>query len=288
MLTYQRKHQGLGVLGPRYADRKEIEAFDTLIASQRTKNIANVFWTGGYDSTYVLLRLLLDDNRTVQPLYLMGTVDTGISRNLHRTNREKEALARQSVIEAIQRDFPLRAHDLLPVQELDWVPRDVIVSKAIKNLALFPSLHNQYEAMARFAKFYRIQVHIGVIGIEGEAGGAFPTDKWGTYLRRDLQRPEHVLTESQVVVKSKDANHPFSNLIFPTAFSTKKRALTDADTKGYKHILMLTWSCWFPTPEGQACHMCDMCKHRVIPHPGNTDETPTRLQRILHHIRNRR
>ncbi len=285
MLAYERKQQGRGFFGPSRKDNREIKAFDALIAQQRDKNIAYVFWTGGFDSSYGVLRLLLDEKRIVQPLYLKGAVDSGIFQGLHRANRTYEKKARDQIEAQIKQQYSARASDLLPVQEFDYMPKDKAIVNAVQHLKLFPARFNQYEAMARFAKFYRIQVHVGVIGIEGEKGAPLPTDAWGTHLRSALQRPQNVLHTSYVTIA--DQKHPMSNLIFPTAFSSKRRALAGATQKGYDNILRLTWSCWYPI-NGKACKTCDMCRHRVLPHPGDTNTKPSADALLRAFLRNHR
>ena len=55
----------------------------------------------------------------------------------------------------------------------------------------------------------------------------------------------------------------FRYLSFPTLNYNKKDMLNIATKNGYRDILQLTWSCWYPI-NGKPCKRCIMCRERII------------------------
>lgn len=226
------------------------------------RGVVFLFWTGGYDSTFRLLQAVIDEGRTVQPVYLTGKIDNCPTCQYYRKNREQEFTAMKNVVTMVREKYPTLGDKILPLVTVDTVPENKELSEVFHRMRLhnFGRRFNQYEAMARLATHYQIPMEIGTVGIEGEGDGNLPMDRWGVYLRKNLIPKE----EGKFGVK--DPSSPVYYLRFPVAYISKKQMLEIAKKNGYDSILRKSWSCWFPK-NGQPCGRCPMCRSRVISHP---------------------
>ena len=74
-------------------------------------NTVNLLWTGGWDSTFRLLQIIFEENRKVQPYYIVDLsrsswkveIDTtaNFRRFLHRNHPESRTLLKPLVIEDV-------------------------------------------------------------------------------------------------------------------------------------------------------------------------------------------
>ena len=56
----------------------------------------------------------------------------------------------------------------------------------------------------------------------------------------------------------------FKNFRFSICHLTKNEMKEIALKNNFFYILNITWSCWYPTKEGQPCGKCQMCIKRII------------------------
>ena len=82
---------------------KNIEKF----ANARVDEIHYMFWTGGYDSTFRLCELLIDQKKTVQPLYVSLVLDNdclseeSCNKLWLRRNRKEEGKSMNKIRKAL-------------------------------------------------------------------------------------------------------------------------------------------------------------------------------------------
>jgi len=223
------------------------------------KNIETyyIFWTGGFDSTFLLCHWVISLGRRVQPIYIQSHLDNSLEGDYFRRNRKEELRARQKIIADIKKTFPHTRELLLPTIEVHQEPHDSEFKRKFDNMDLFRRTVNQYRFMAEWAKDFKKPISIGSVGINHQS-----TDQWGKYLWENLV-PDPTDSKNHM---DKNPDSPLSGLRFPLAFTTKKDILSVAQKERYDHILKLTWSCWFPK-NGIPCGRCLMCQERIVSHP---------------------
>ena len=130
------------------------------MSRQKIKQPRYVFWTSGWDSTYMVIKLLRD-GYTVQPIYII---------NPKRKSRHHELLALQSLSRLISQR--IKTGELLPYQTFDLrtVKTDPAITQAFTNIMdQLPEgqrpLGYQYCYLANFAKQHPEFPVIG-IGLE--------------------------------------------------------------------------------------------------------------------------
>ena len=235
-------------------DFKEKEYFNT-----KKPEIVHLFWTGGYDSTFRLCQALIDENKIVQPYYMIVKVDNCKKCKFERQNRGKELETMNKIINHLKKKYPVKSKNLRKLKLIKHIPANSYITNTFYNLKLhnYRRRYNQYEAMCRYANANNKMMEVGTVGIFGQGNGKRPNDGWGTYLRNNL-----VNNKGNFSVI--DPKSPIHNLRFPVVFISKKDMLTIAKRNGYEDVVRSSWSCWFPQ-NGKPCKKCLMCIDRVIP-----------------------
>jgi len=227
--------------------------------------IVNLFWTGGYDSTFRVCQAVIEQNKIVQPYYILANIDNCKGCTFYRKNRKQEMNAIKNVINKLASKYPNKARNILPVRIIEqYPPDDYELTKKFHDMKLHSvnRKFNQYEAMCRYAKSNNIRIEIGTVGILGE-DSILPKDNWGMYLRNNLKYKDG---NYQV----EDKSSPIYYLDFPIAFLSKKEIWKIAKKNKYDDILLESWSCWFPI-NGKPCGKCPMCKNRIIKYPKRSE-----------------
>ena len=218
------------------------------------KDIHYIFWTGGYDSTFLVVYYLMytDINTRIQPIYLFGCVDNDVCDNQKtRQNKQKELNAMKTISENIP--YNLRAK-LNPLLIIDTVPIDNEIDNMAKDLYRIGHStrpRNQYTSMAQVCKDLNITASVGIVRSDDEH------DTWKNLILNNDSSIDYSYNEMK--------NYSLlSRFIFPIAFLSKKDMLSIAKNQGFDHILNMTWTCWFPNENGQKCGECAMCLERII------------------------
>ena len=221
----------------------------------------NLYWTGGFDSTFLLCHYLIDLKRIVRPIYITAHIDNKKGDDYYRRNRKQEVSAINRILWLLKKKFPEVDKRILPVKLVEdiEIPNEYLV--AFNKLNLFDRAINQYVYLAYYAYSEQIPIMIGTVGIIGEGTGKdLPSDRWGIYLRQHLTKnpKNEYLAKDTPVLKY---------LRFPLAYLSKRKIYDIAKHGNYHTILKETWSCWFPLENGTPCEDCPMCQERIITHP---------------------
>src|SRR5688572_24640635 len=109
----------------------------------------HLLWTGGWDSTYRLLYLVVCQGRAVVPHYM---VDPG------REGAAFEQRAMDAIRRAAAQDFPGREHLIAPtiVTPLASIPADPEITGKFTRLRATAKLGTQYEILARYIAANRL------------------------------------------------------------------------------------------------------------------------------------
>ncbi|RZT18629.1 hypothetical protein EV589_2889 [Mycobacterium sp. BK558] len=200
-----------------------------------------VLWTAGWDSTFRVADLLLNQDAVVQPWYAVDR---------HRRSAVTE-LATQDVIRTSLAELdPGTAERLLPTRIVDVkdIPPAPEISAAFRRLRSKRFLGDQYEWLARLAEHRQLtlelSIHYDDRAHEVLAGEV--EDDGGTY---------------QLVAHPGDpALEIFRRFRFPLFDTTKMDMESAARRGGFSGVMEQTWFCHSPL-RGQPCGYCNPCRY---------------------------
>jgi len=227
-----------------------------------------LYWTGGYDSTFRLCEMLLNERKIVQPFYVSLALDNdcqteeSCTKVWVRRNRKEEKQAMLRIRRELGRLYPKAAARLLPTIYIDTDIDDDSFNKAFDakfyedNLWPGKRKKHQYLFLSKFAYYHKLPIDIGVLGIHDKS-------KFAQFLQANLIQYKSGPLQSKNY-KIKQPEHFMEYLRFPLFGRSKSDLLAKAKKHGYDNILKYTWSCWFPNKSGTPCGKCPMCKERIV------------------------
>jgi hypothetical protein len=234
-----------------------------------------LYWTGGFDSTFRLCEMLINERKIVQPVYVALALDNQCeteetcNKLWVRRNRKQEKLAMLKIRAMLNSKYPYTQKTLLPTIYVDEDIADATFNQAFEALFyednLWPGKRkkHQYLFLAKYAYYNKIYIDCGVLGIHDK-------QKFAQFLKANLKPIKtgpHASNNYQLGLQ----NHFMHYMRFPLFGRTKLQCLEKAKKYGYDPVLKLSWSCWFPnSATGKPCGKCPMCKERVITHPGSS------------------
>lgn len=209
----------------------------------------DLFWTGGWVSTFRLLSALQMEEVRVRPHYVLDPSSP-------RTELEIDAM--QHVRRAVQSWRPELAERLLPTAStsLDDLAEDDVGAARFERLSARAGLGRHYEWVSRYAR------HAGLDELEvGSHRGDPAVALLGDELRRVREQP---FATYRLAPEAKDSDLGiFSRLTFPLADLTRGDMRRIALERGFLDTLDLTWFCTSPR-RGAPCGVCDKCHAAVV------------------------
>ena len=112
--TFDKNHPVIGPNWNTHYSHEPSEPFVSQATDVDSSEPVRIFWTGGFDSTFRVLQALLDENRTVIPYYLSGSIDNIPSNRTRRRNQEMEQRAMDQIRKRLVDMHPDAASRLLP------------------------------------------------------------------------------------------------------------------------------------------------------------------------------
>lgn len=226
-------------------------------------NTYYLFWTGGFDSTFILCYYLIVKQIYIRPIYIMcENLDSKFGL-IGRKNQTHELLTMKKIRNYIVNKYPHLKYKFLPtfyvynIQKMNMVTNKFI--SLHRESGYFSRDISQYERIARFSLDFNKHIMIGV-------------EKCGTGLDEATNGSLNGLWENRAVIPEEYLSEKnknliiFKNLRFPIIHMTKqqmKNFSLQPNTYFYD-ILQFTWSCWFPTSDGKQCGKCNMCQNRIL------------------------
>ncbi len=203
-----------------------------------------LFWTGGWDSTFQLLRLLLIEKRPVIPYYLLD--EERLS-----TGTEIRAMAR--IRQRLFEKYP-HTHDLLAPMHYHGVSEiapDPEIKAASDSLRVEMRIGGQYEWMARFCKQHALtDVQIGItLGCKVTRILRGDLVKIGT---SPLLRLDSECRDARMKTVFRWFAYPISNL-------SKLDMLNMVKRHGWEKEMAMTWFCHRPRRNDKPCGTCPPC-----------------------------
>jgi hypothetical protein len=204
-----------------------------------------LLWTGGWDSTFRLLVLLLVERRVVQPYYIVDGLR-------FRPGVPEEQQAMRRIRELIARRHPEAASRLLPTIDcaVQAVPANAALTGHYERCLATGFIGGQYEWLARYCAAH---------GIDGMELSIHRDDK-----ARELLAG--LIDGSRVRLDPKhrgDSRYElFRCFRLPLFDITKREMRTQARQSGFDEIMSLTWFCHRPR-RGQPCGTCNPCIYTI-------------------------
>lgn len=207
----------------------------------RPQQRVHLLWTGGWDSTYRLLDLVLRRRVSVQPWYV---------RDEERASTPLEISVMAAITDAIARRDPEAARLLQPIH---FVDREEIAPRP-ELTVMCDQLHlgSQYEWLARLV--HQQELSSFEIGIEKRSSRVYEM------LWHNVEPVEGVGGRTfRLKPAVTDPNlELFRNFEFPVLHLTKSDLRQRAQARGWVELMSMTWFCHDPRA-GKPCGMCTPC-----------------------------
>ena len=238
--------------------------------------ITYTFWSGGYDSTWLVYKLLLEGKK-VPPIYIDDRVNHGgyhsnplvtqrggdtYPRRSTEIELERQGWLREEIYKRIPNSKELFLQTAIidePIQEdkdvsqlvekyNEWIPEPIYKDKDGE-----PHwLEVQADLLARFQRQFGIEIYLSHENIlEGEV--------W--------EIMDDYLEDGKLIVDKLPEEHKewevFSGFNHVLRNTNKYEMLEEAKKLGFDDLLYYTWTCWWPVGD-KPCNKCKLCKQRII------------------------
>jgi hypothetical protein len=207
--------------------------------------VTHLLWTGGWDSTYRLLDLVLAQRRAVQPYYVVDRGRRSHATELATMDRIRDAAA------ALQ---PAAGELILPTRVFaaEEIQPDPDITARFGRLRAAAPLGTQYDWLSRLAK----QLDLRRLELS---------------IHRDDKAHEHlaghVAKDADGYVLAPDpANEDleiFRRFGFPIFDLAKVDMRSAAAANGFLDLMHLTWFCFRPDRHGRPCGRCAPCRFTI-------------------------
>ncbi|WP_242927494.1 7-cyano-7-deazaguanine synthase [Pontibacter vulgaris] len=211
------------------------------------KHISNLLWTGGWDSTYRLLELLLVENKSVQTYYVIDSNRASTAIELQTMQLLRDSILQKNP--KAKNRFPesriIKLEDIKPNQE---------ITERYWRMANKERLGIQYEWLARLA----LQFGIDNLQLSVERR---PDSFMGRHVYPFLKREEPENRRSYRL-KEEPVNpdvHFFGKFEYPLIELTKQDMRALAIKYKFENIMNHTWFCHKPTKSKKSCGVCVPC-----------------------------
>jgi hypothetical protein len=238
----------------------------------QNSNQKYIFFTGGFDSTAILVDSLINTNNVIQPIYISDPNLDSISK-IKRNNHLIEMKTMYKIINNLKKDYPEKSNNLKDLKIINTVEYDDKTKNQMMDLYLNKYSYRpvrQYGGMAQVCKNLNINADVGVI--KGD-------DLWEKLTHKHVGNNEFIKNKKRISnygknnckldLKNCEAYFEvYSRFNFPFLHLTKEEIYEKSIKEKWDKYLDITWSCWFPQNE-KPCGRCDMCKGRIIPYKSN-------------------
>lgn len=211
------------------------------------KEVVNLLWTSGWDSTYRLVDLLLK-GKIVQPHYIKFNDRESTDMELNRMEEIKEFLISKK---------PILKNRILPSIIVD--SESIIINKNIQEshnrIVKDNYLGKQYVLIASYARECDFDLELSI----------HSDDKAYEIIKDYIELIEEDKDKYyKIIANSKsDAAEVFKDMRFPLLDTSKIEMENKAIANGFDDVLEMTWFCHRPTKKGKPCGMCNPCIYTV-------------------------
>jgi 7-cyano-7-deazaguanine synthase len=206
-----------------------------------------IFWTGGYDSTFRILQLSMKPV-IIQPYYCSDN-----------RKSEKNELTAMAVITKLLSERPTTRAIMKPLIVISATDRIVNehISSTWMRVRENDFFGTQYDWLARFAT-----AHPGIeLSVHKDDKAILLIEKYGKLklMEDDMAGSYYILDQEN---SSDDMNTLFGNYRFPLAEYTKEQMKEEYMRENARNIMEETWFCYTPI-HGKPCGKCNPCIYSI-------------------------
>jgi hypothetical protein len=208
------------------------------------KDAVKIFWTGGWDSTFRVLQLVIVFKKRVQPYYIQ--LEDG---------REAEVKARNQIQQKLFDLYPETRERLLPTiqEKINDIPGDEAIRAAFEVINKKNFLAKQYEFLAMFCRehnFDDVELAIEKTSVPWRLLKNY-VKKEGKGAAMTYKIDSHFADEAEYKV--------FRSFSFPVFDITKHDMIRISERNGFKDFMNMTCFCYSPGKNGVPCGVCNPC-----------------------------
>jgi len=215
-------------------------------SEQRGNNHVDIFWTGGWDSTFRVLQLIVQKKKFVQPYYILDP---------KRKSAEAELNAIKAVELTVIEKFPYTKELLRPliIENLDKICTDKVLLNSFVDITKAYNVGRQYSWLACYCDE------------TGKKRVELSTQKPGIVYEQIVKDTKHIVEgNDSFYILEKDNNQSklitlFQYFRFPLLEYTKIEMQEEAKDFGFDDILELSWFCHAPKWKKYKCGTCTPC-----------------------------
>ena len=213
------------------------------------KKTIQLLWTGGFDSTFRLLQLLIENRYYIRPIYV-------IDDNRRSTLQEIKTI--KKLLELIKEMYPAQYDNLLPIEIL-LKPGQKLCEQSI-----YFTYFTEFQKLGRIGHQYLWLPIIADLNSLTELelsteklDSATVEDTWAEIVYPLLHGTGH---ERRVATYSTNDEKfkLFAHFRFPISDITKDDMYMIAENLGFQDILNHTWHCHYPI-FNRPCGLCRPC-----------------------------
>ena len=214
-------------------------------------NLHHLLWTGGWDSTFRLIQIIVLLGEEVQPYYIIDP---------NRKSVRHEMRAMQWLKKEIFERYPTARSTVKPTQyiELNSISKNNRIMQSYKKIYDSFPIGIQYEWLARFA----CQYEIDNLELAVEKGLGHMNELLKKILEFQESK-EQSTYRVKLDLKGKDAYTLFEHFTFPIIDTYKSDMIRISKGSGFFDILEKTWFCHNPLSNGKPCGVCTPCTQVV-------------------------
>jgi len=209
-----------------------------------------IFWTGGWDSTFRLISLIIANKGEIQPYYIVNYAD--------RRSTRIEIRCMDKIRKILNKEYPVSKGTLLPTEYIkaENVKPNSVLSTYYKNLRMRGWYGKQYELLSRFAD------QSGIADIE------FTVEKETSIHKLLKGSIERIIKDDEQYYKLSSSVQDENLLLFryfkfPLFEVSKVDMEAIAKRSGFFPILDKTWFCHRPLIMGLSCGTCNTCTYSM-------------------------
>jgi hypothetical protein len=206
-----------------------------------------LFWTGGWDSTFRMLQLVVEHGKLVQPYYIIDP---------NRLSLRHEIKAMSDIEQAIYHRYPQTRGLILPTisAEVADIAYDAELELAYQEYLTIKKIDTQFYWMSSFC----LQHGITDMEICTETKANPRPGQSGSYFLEVVgDGPEHRIADNY-----KDGvEYRFNKFYrYPIYGMTKMDMKVYADKAGWSDLMSMTWFCHYPVKGRYPCGTCLPCE----------------------------
>lgn len=215
-------------------------------------NTAYLLWTGGYDSTFRLLRLLLDTPVNIQPVYIIDT---------NRPSTIKEIKTMHVIKEKLKLKYPSEHHRLLNnfYFSVHDIPANPEITDQYRKLCKGGHIGKQYEFLARFAHAFAMYKFELGYECDGYTGHYYMDELLHFHALKKRDPATGDFFEITLSGNAPEGLSMFSYFRFPNRGLTRDAMKEYSIKHGFYDILDSTWFCHRPM-WNKPCGVCAPCE----------------------------